>query len=274
MKRLTTSSRVDGEYSPSEELLAALADLPAEISNLTPATTSSVAIKVEGAGKALGITLQRLRLSTNHALLGNPLRFHREVGENCYRSNSESTRAQIKLEPQDESLSLPLSERPRDPRRYQYRSMTLSSNEGDEGLATDVRIKAEPQDDHHISALPRTRDPRLIGKGIQGKPRVQEIQEINHGRAQLPVSSAAGQVRDPRVGRDLRTTQAAHNVYVKQVPRDTESMPSPPIVRDPRLLRREQGHLKRVVDNGIDGIEGECCNFTILVAVFYSAQGD
>ncbi|KAG6893371.1 hypothetical protein C0993_001308, partial [Termitomyces sp. T159_Od127] len=171
-----------------------------------------------------------------------------EAVENGFRSKSESSRIHIKLEPQDESLFPPLSERSRDPMRDRYRSMTLASNEGDVGPSTGVRIKAEPRDDYRIPPLPRTPDPRLIGRLTQGKP---GVEEVTHGRVQLPVPSAAVQIRDPRLDRDRRTTQVPHHVHVKQEPRDDGTMPSPPTIRDPRLLRRQQSHMKRMGDNGI-----------------------
>ncbi|KAG6888120.1 hypothetical protein C0992_009564 [Termitomyces sp. T32_za158] len=261
-ERLTTSSRVDSEYHPSEELLAAFTDLPAEIFNLSRATTLSVGIKVEGeeqTGK-LQESLSVETPSTDHTSLGSPLRSHRErsatmlteAEENGHGLKSESTRMRIKLEPQDKSLSLPLSETPENRRRDRYKSMTLASNEGDVAPSAGVRIKAETQDDHRIPSLPRTPDPRLIGRRIEEKP---GLSQITLGRAQLPVSRAAVQVGDPRLGRDRRTTQVPYNVHVKNEPRDDEAMPPPPPIRDPRLLRREQMHLKRVVDNGIDGVE-------------------
>ncbi|KAH0584926.1 hypothetical protein H2248_008198 [Termitomyces sp. 'cryptogamus'] len=226
------------EYRPSEELLAAFADLPAELFNSSRATISPVPMKIEtDETTCIRIPSNRERSTT----------LATDIEET---DHSDGAQIRIESEPRDESFPL---ERTRDPRRDWDNSMTFASDGGDMRSATGKRIKPEPQDDYRIPSLPRTQDPRLIESRIQEKG---GVEDSTCTRVQLPVPAATVQVRDPRLVRDRQTTQVPHSVHVKFEPREDPVIPPPPVVRDPRLSSRGQGgHLKREGDNGSNAKE-------------------
>ncbi|KAG6861232.1 hypothetical protein C0995_002353 [Termitomyces sp. Mi166 len=237
----------DDEYHPSEELLAAFADLPAEMFNPPPPTTFPGPVKIESDGLA-GIPTGSLR--ERSATLAT------EADESGHGPRSKSTQIRIKPEPKDESLPPPFLERTRNQRRDRDRSMTLGSNVGDVGFATGIGIKPEPRDDYRIPSLPRTLDGRLAENQIQEE---QGVEETTRGRVQLSVSTITPQVRDPRLARERRT-QVPQAAYVKSEPKEDYAVPLQPVVRDMLLSCEQGGHLKRVVGNGSNEIEaGEFC---------------